>query len=608
MNTIQIKKLIILCFILAGIFFGFIGLFTQFDNRIHDSFHTQKLTLKNVYVVGIDDKSLEMYGRWPWNRTLFAQFFDKLNTSIVGVDIAFVEPTQQDSQIQQSISRRDSQIILAKIPSTAELFDATYGTIDVITDADGITRSVLLTHESFAVVMYEKTFGILPEFPKARANIRYMGKPIQQVSFADIMQNASIIPDHSIIFLGVTTQSLKDDFIVPTSTGKSMNGVEIHATIFHNLVQKTFLQRMSSWQIALLVGFFACIGGCLTFIKRKWLELLILLVFFASYLMIIIFAFEKNTLFPILLPLSMLFFSYVCCSIIDYIHELKEKQFLTNAFEKYASKELVQQIVKQPHTLKLGGEKRHIAVLFSDVRGFTTLSESLTPQELVTFLNEYLTEMTDIVIQREGLLDKYIGDAIMAVYNAPINIDSYELKACLSALDMMNTLETLQKKWKSQNKPHIDIGIGLHSGEAVVGNMGSHQRFDYTAMGDTVNLASRLESLTKHYGVRCLLSQAMFNAIQKDTSSQWHIREIDQVKVKGKTQPVRIFELRTKPIMKKNIFEKALYAYYEGKFEHARELFEQVNDSTSAMFIERCTYLIEHKPEQWFGVWEHKNK
>ena len=195
--------------------------------------------------------------------------------------------------------------------------------------------------------------------------------------------------------------------------------------------------------------------------------------------------------------------------------------------------------MRHPEKIALGGAKREITIFFSDIRGFTTLSEALSPEELVKLLNEYLSTMTEIIIECKGTIDKYMGDAIMAFWGAPVDLEDHAYYACVASLIQMDKLAQLQASWKQRNLPSIDIGIGLNTGSAVVGNMGSSQRMDYTCMGDTINLGSRLEGSNKTYGTNIIISEYTFERVK----DRVYARELDLVQVKGKTHPVRIYEL-----------------------------------------------------------------
>ena len=201
----------------------------------------------------------------------------------------------------------------------------------------------------------------------------------------------------------------------------------------------------------------------------------------------------------IVYPLLALLLTYASVTVFRYLTEERERKKIRVAFSYYVSSSVVNEMLKHPERLKLGGDKKDLTVLFSDIRGFTTISEGLSPEELVHLLNEYLTVMTDVVFKYDGTLDKYMGDAIMAIYGAPYEQQNHPASACHSALEMMEKLRKLNEKWNSEGKKPLDIGIGINTGMMMVGNMGSDQRFDYTVMGDTVNLGSRLEGINKNY-------------------------------------------------------------------------------------------------------------
>jgi adenylate cyclase len=265
-------------------------------------------------------------------------------------------------------------------------------------------------------------------------------------------------------------------------------------------------------------------------------------------------------------------------------------------------------MLKDPSKLKLGGDKKDLTVLFSDIRGFTTISEKMTPEELVHLLNEYLTTMTNVVFHYDGLLDKYMGDAIMAVFGAPLDQPDHALRACRTAIGMLDKLKILQKKWLEEGKPVLNIGIGINSGDMVVGNMGSDMRFDYTVMGDSVNLGSRLEEINKDYGSNIVISEYTYEAV-KDVL---FCRELDAVRVKGKKQLVRIYELLgeikdaekwKQPV---SLFEEGLLKYKQGLWDEAIECFYKVLeikpvDAPTHLYIARCEELKKNPPE---GVWD----
>jgi len=288
----------------------------------------------------------------------------------------------------------------------------------------------------------------------------------------------------------------------------------------------------------------------------------------------------------------------------------KKGRSLKKAFSSYVSPDLVRQIEKDPDKLVLGGEQREITILFSDIRGFTTLSEGLSPQELVRLLNEYLNPMTRIVLDEKGTLDKFIGDAVMAIYNAPLDLIDHPSAACRSAVRMLETLRELNRGFSAKGMNTIDIGIGINTGPAVVGNMGADIRFDYTAIGDSVNLASRLEGLNKYYGTHILVSE---DARKSVNDERFSFREVDRVRVKGKRLPVVIYELMTDKPWILNDFEGGLKLYRGREFDKAEKIFgrlaEHYDDETSRLYLERCReYLAVPPPDEWDGVYTAKTK
>ncbi len=263
------------------------------------------------------------------------------------------------------------------------------------------------------------------------------------------------------------------------------------------------------------------------------------LIFFYIYLDYLLFA-KYQIYLQIIYPLSCLITVYVVVAFMRFIAEEKERMRVKAAFQNYVAPEVVNTMLQHPDMLHLGGEKREMTVLFSDIRGFTTLSEQMEPEVLVGLLHSYLNPMTETVFQHNGTMDKYIGDAIMAIYGAPLVLNDHADRACDTALAMIEKLHQLWEEWRAKSLPELKIGIGINSGLMTVGNMGSERLFDYTVIGDNVNLASRLEGLNKYYGTAILIS----DATQKQLHNQYILREVDRVRVKGKKKTVGIFELR----------------------------------------------------------------
>ena len=263
---------------------------------------------------------------------------------------------------------------------------------------------------------------------------------------------------------------------------------------------------------------------------------------------------------------------------------------MKETFSSYLSKDLLNQLIANPQSLKLGGEKKNLSILFSDIRGFTQLSESMSPEKLIDILNRYFTPMTEAVLTNKGMLDKYIGDAVMAFFNAPVDVKDHAEAACRSALEMIEKLTIVNKELSLENINPIKIGIGINTADVVVGNMGSDSRFNYTVIGDGVNLASRVEGLTKNYGIDIIITEFTVAKI----SNNFIYREIERVRVKGKEEVVLLYELmpdinRSKEI--KKLYDKALNVYKREDFKEAElyftQLIEKYDDNLSKYFLKQ---------------------
>ncbi|MDX9732357.1 MAG: adenylate/guanylate cyclase domain-containing protein, partial [Bdellovibrionales bacterium] len=340
------------------------------------------------------------------------------------------------------------------------------------------------------------------------------------------------------------------------------------------------------------------------------------------YLADIHILFADGYVVNISLPILTVFAVFVSTTSYKYFTEERKKRALKGTFAKYVSPAVVDEILKDPENIELGGKKVELTVMFSDVRGFTTISEKLDPRALSDLLNSYLTPMTDLVFETRGTLDKYMGDAIMAFWGAPIHFDDHAERAAHCALLMIKKLKELQQDYATRGLPAIDIGIGLNTGDMSVGNMGSNTVRSYTVMGDSVNLGSRLEGINKEYGTRIIVSEFTHAKIAKN----YVTREVDWVRVKGKVQPVRIFELiGTKSPMSDLAassemlallpdFETGFRLYHQRNFAEAVTAFTQAlnakpDDFCSQLYIDRCQeYLDNPPPLDWDGVYTMKTK
>ena len=330
---------------------------------------------------------------------------------------------------------------------------------------------------------------------------------------------------------------------------------------------------------------------------------------------------------PIVAPLAGIIFTYASNMIFQFLHEQKDKKFLRETFGTYIAPEVLDKMYEEKQAPKLGGVMGYHTAFFSDIQNFSTFSEVLEPERMVALMNEYLTVMSKVILDNEGTLDKYIGDAIVAFYGAPAPVENQEKKACEAALVMQEKLDDLREKWKAEgNWPDIVYSmrhrIGLNCGNMVTGNMGSDMRMNYTMMGDTVNLAARLESSAKQYGIYNFVGHGIYENAKDD----YIFRFVDFTRVKGKNVPVKVYELvdRKATIEKKSLdlikeFEKGMDLYFQQKWDAALHQFTQTetmedhftsrNTTPSAIFIHRCELFKENPPEKnWDGVWTMTTK
>ncbi|MEN3033370.1 MAG: adenylate/guanylate cyclase domain-containing protein [Aquificaceae bacterium] len=466
--------------------------------------------------------------------------------------------------------------------------------IELVVSNKGI-KSLKLGNENIPASNY-----ILLNFPRFSS--------VEVFSAVDVIKGRKI-PPKEVIFVGATEIGIYD--IRPTPIDYSTPGVFLHYTALSNILKRDFITVNKS------AGVFYVVFGTVLSLPVFFIRRLKRRIYLATSALVLIlsvgvlsFAYF-NFYLPVFYSALAFLFSYVASEGLMFsLYEFQTSK-LKRAFSSYLSPELLELVIKNPESLKLGGQKRYVTVLFSDLRGFTTMSESLDPEVLVNVLNRYLEPMTLIVLEERGMLDKYIGDAIMAIFNAPIEVEDHPSRACKSALRMLEKLKELNEGFRKDFGIELSIGVGINTGYAVIGNMGSSVRFDYTAIGDTVNTASRLEGLNKFYKTSIIISESTAREIE----DRFLLRMLDKVAVKGKAQATTIYELMlpTETNMKiKELYEAALEFYFRGIFKEAERLFslsyEQFNDGPSLVLLERSRYLLANPPEEWEGIYIAREK
>jgi adenylate cyclase len=506
---------------------------------------------------------------------------------------------------------------------------AASGHINFLTDRDGIYRRAPLAirvgdraESAFSVEIVRRYLGgaaatlvvgpdgvtglrvgsqALPVDAAAELWIAYLGGPgtVPSIPAADVLAGR-VAADRlrgRIALIGFTAAGFDE---IATPFAPVAPGVELQATVIDNLLHGTSLRRpwwlvpAEAFAILLLgavVGFalraFGAVGGTAAALG------LALGIAWTLHRLFVDLRLAVGGVYP----LGALVFCTLAAAVYRWFVEEREKREVRNAFRRYLNPEVTEMLAESPHLLRLGGERREITILFSDLRGFTSLSERLPPEQLSVLLNEYLGTMTDIVLRHLGLLDKYMGDGLMAFWGAPVPAPDGATRCCEAALDMVTALATLNARWREMGMPVLEMGVGINTGEAVIGNFGSSERFNYTAVGDQVNLASRLEGVTKDYGASVVVSESARQA----AGDAFVCREIESVRVKGREQAVLIYELLGRTAddadgvlaRRAQGYEEALGAYRQGAFDAAHAavselLREHPGDRAAAALRARC--------------------
>ncbi len=616
---------------------------------------------QTVVIVGIDDESLKMVGRWPWSREHLAWLLNRLKEAgprVIALDIIFAERQETaavrtleslregikqkcldsasilglldqeqkradvDGMLAEAI-KRDPPTVLGfffrKVGGTAggvqmtelmapsfvrassynvvRLLDTEPSRIPLI-GAAGVEVNLPQFNQAAAGAGY---FNMLPDvdgtvrwFPMTilygpdfyapmsfAALAQYLGKPTSAITLSQVgveeirlgsmqvpvdrhgrmlinyLGPPGMIPTYSAKALldgSLPAEALKDKIVLVGATAVGIYdlrvtpfsgiapGVEVQATVLENLLRHNFV-RVPKFHLPLmlliLLGLGVTVGQALPRLSAGWSFVFTLLLLEGYTLGNYLLFSRLGVQLELFYPMAEIVGVYLGITMQRFLAEERERVRIRKAFESYVAPTVVQEMLKHPEALRLGGERRVITLLFTDIRGFTTMSENLDPQALVQLLHDFLNPMSNIIINQGGTIDKYMGDAIMALFGAPLEQPDHATSACRAALQMAATLVDLNQQWVKEGKPPLKIGVGVNSGPVAVGNMGSDRLFDYTAIGDNVNLASRLEGLNKYYGTSILISQATAEAL----SNGFILRDIDRVRVKGKAQASGIFEV-----------------------------------------------------------------
>ena len=540
-----------------------------------------------IKIIGIDEKTMNELGPiQTWSRSTYADLLNKLTENedskpmVVGFDIqfsgnvddgdaAFVEAAKQSGNVVivnhliygKKLEPNERGLLVAPVTDVEEPYDelrevCSIGFSNVSQDSDGTVRRIIpvekfngTNQKMFSSILYEKyceysgvTPNTVPTDKYGRSNINYSGRPgdYEYISMIDML-NGTIDTrafKDSIVLVGAYAPGMRDSFKAPTSGSQQMYGVEIHANILQSYIQGRFSVNGNRVVYIILVVIIAML---LHFLFRKlkpWQSLILLLVTIGAEVGILMAINNSGHTYSIIYLPVILVLSYIYSLAMNYIYEKARKKKVLNAFKKYVAPEVIDEISKSgDFQIKLGGENRDIAVLFVDIRGFTTMSEVLEPEQVVEILNEYLSLTTKSIFDNSGTLDKFVGDATMAVFNSPFDLPDYEFKAVCAAMDIVNGGKALEKTLMEKYGRTVGFGVGVNVGPAVVGNIGCEFRMDFTAIGDTVNTAARLEANAKKGQV--LISDALYERVK----DRVEVAEIGEIPLKGKSKGVFVYEV-----------------------------------------------------------------
>jgi adenylate cyclase len=615
----------------------------------------------DIAIVAIDDKSIAELGRFPWTRTQYVPLIEHLSAAgakVILFDAFFPERETKAADRAFAAAIRKAGNVVLSVPfdfdkelrvtgsthSIPEIESAAAGIghINLLPEDDGVNRRNMLLVEAEGklvpslglkgamAALDEKEFvpgsfdiGLgkrhIPVDENYSMWINYTGKPgnYPRYSFTDIVHGriAPALLKDKVIFVGATALGVYDMRVTPFDSNSP--GVELHATVADNIISGRFIRRTGLeklFDMAIIV-----VLGLVTFYLTMRLRLQIAfpagLLLSAGYIWLSYWIFLQGHWVSMIYPLLAAMVAVSAGGSFRYLVLDRSARKMRTMFSSYLSAKLVTRLEKDPDAARIGGDNKEVTVMFTDIKGFTTFSESRPPQEVVTRLNEYLAAMVQVIDQFDGTVDKFIGDGIMVYWGAPLAQPGHAKLAISCMLAMSKEMERLHTKWKEEDVEPFSIRGGAQSGDVVAGNIGSPgKKMEYTVIGDTVNQAARLESTAKFYGVNFLVGENTYLL----TCDTYRYRELDNVRVVGKQIPVTIYELlgnlsepENKWVAK---FEEGLVLYRARKWDEADKCFASVlaevpGDRPGKIYLERCEHYRKNPPrEDWDGVYNWLNK
>ena len=565
------------------------NIISPIDHILQDKLYQRPRGVESdIKIIAIDEKTLDKLGPISgWSRSVYADLIDVLNTNdtqkpyVIAFDILFSGNVDEGDILFAQKAKESgnvvvvSQLLYKEKPEykngikyyPVDAIAVPYSELEAVTlqgysnvaqDSDGKVRRILpqevfngKTFSIFSKVIYEeycRQSGIeqtntIPIDKYNRSLINYSGKPgdYEAVSLIDVLEG-KIDPrafSESIIIVGAYAMGMQDNFNVPNGNSNQMYGVEIHANLVQSFMENRFSVSANPYLTGIITGLLATVIHIIFRRKKLWISAIVLVVFVFAECFAGVKLNDKGHAMHLLYFILVLVVSYVYSIVMGYFFEKHKRKKVLNAFKKYVAPEIVNEIAsKGDFSIKLGGENKDIAVLFVDIRGFTTMSEALEPETVVEILNRYLNLTTNAIFKNKGTLDKFVGDATMAVFNSPFDLDDYEFRAVCAAVDIVEGGETLEKELFEQYGRSVGFGVGVNVGPAVVGNVGCEFRMDYTAIGDTVNTAARLEANAKKGQV--LISDALYERVK----DRVEVEEVGEIPLKGKSKGVFVYSVR----------------------------------------------------------------
>lgn len=586
-------------------------------------------TLPTVVALPLSNKEQINPADWPPDAP---QLFD--NADVIFTNHALLKTTMTMPQASFPVPQVTTNVTLLGNVTASPDSDAIFRRISIgsiyqnhFVPGLGLA-AYLAAHPKSEISMTPKGFRIdentIPIDSKGNAILRYRGNSQTHLTLnaAAVLQSELRIREGGkpsidpavlkgrYVFFGLSALGLMD--LKPTPMGRTYPGVEVHATFLDNFLANDFATPLPLSITIILTIIAGLVSGILGRNCKHWHQTMLLFIIMLVLPPLSAFAaYPAKIWFPVAPLETATILALLTAGVINYAIEGHQKRFIKGAFKQYLSPIVIEKLMQDPDRLQLGGEEKTLSIFFSDIQGFTSISESLTPTELTHLLNTYLTAMTNIIHDEGGTIDKYEGDAIIAFWNAPLEQRDHAKRAVRATLRCQAKLAEMRPALKEICGRDVLVRIGLNTGPVVVGNMGSDQRFDYTFLGDAGNLAARLEGINKQFGTFLMISEFTLNI----TADAFPVRELSRVTVVGKSQPITIYE----PFLPEEYearkteleaFDTALQLYYAGKFSEAAEKFSKLaeNDPPAKIYAKRCEKLAASPPQNWQGIWNITEK